>query len=34
MRHVVVNGALAFADGDFTGARAGEVLRRRLPPRF
>jgi len=34
MRHVVVNGALAFADGALTGARADEVLRRRLPPRF
>ena len=34
MRHVVVNGVLAFADGAFTGARTGEVLRRRLPPRF
>jgi N-acyl-D-amino-acid deacylase len=34
MRHVVVNGVVTLADGDFTGARAGEVIKRRLAPRF
>jgi len=34
MRHVVVNGAATLADGDFTGVRAGEVIKRRLSPRF
>ncbi|MBL8698849.1 MAG: amidohydrolase family protein [Alphaproteobacteria bacterium] len=34
MRHVVVNGVVTLADGDFTGVRAGEVIKRRLAPRF
>ncbi len=32
MRHVIVNGAVAFADGKQTGVRAGAVLRRQGPP--
>jgi N-acyl-D-amino-acid deacylase len=34
MRHVVVNGVVTLVDGDFTGDRAGEVIRRRATPRF
>ena len=34
MRHVVVNGVETLRDGNFTGARGGEVIRRRVAPRF
>ena len=34
MRHVVVNGVAALRDGKLTGARGGEVIRRRVAPRF
>ncbi len=34
MRHVVVNGVETLRDGILTGARGGEVIRRRVAPRF
>lgn len=34
MRHVVVNGRVSLADGELTGERSGEVIRRHIAPRF